>query len=122
MKQALWHVVLISFHGDTSLEERKMVWELYQSLAEDCGGEEAGIALFRVDWNLDLRKNAALYFFKRKIRLKIRDGFSIGIQTKRITLVSGSGENSGRGSLITHCVCRFHDVIVRSGRAEAGER
>ncbi|MEK7195126.1 MAG: Dabb family protein [Patescibacteria group bacterium] len=60
MKQALWHVVLISFHGDTSLEERKMVWELYQSLAEDCGGEEAGIALFRVDWNLDLRKNVHL--------------------------------------------------------------
>ena len=56
----LWHVVLISFHDQTPEETQREVYNLYQTLAEDCGGVEADILFFRVDWNLDTRKGVQL--------------------------------------------------------------
>lgn len=56
-------MVLISFKEGTPEETRKEVYDLYQTLAEDCGGKEAGILYFKVDYNLDLRKNVHLVEF-----------------------------------------------------------
>lgn len=55
-----WHVVLISFKPETSEAVKQKVYGLYQALAEDCGGKEAGILFWKVDWNMDLRKNIHL--------------------------------------------------------------
>ncbi len=60
MQRALWHVVLISFKEDSTAAERKMVYDLYQTLDQECGGREAGILFWRVDHNLDLRKGVHL--------------------------------------------------------------
>ena len=57
---ALWHVVLISFHPKTNEDVRDTVYDQYQSLAEDCGGQDAGIIYWQVDRNIDLRKNVHL--------------------------------------------------------------
>lgn len=56
----LWHVVLISFNEATPEECREEVYDRYQTLAADCGGEDAGILFFRVEHNLDLRKGVHL--------------------------------------------------------------
>jgi hypothetical protein len=55
-----WHVVLISFHEEASQAVRQEVCDRYQTLAEECGGKEAGILLFKVEHNLDLRKGVHL--------------------------------------------------------------
>lgn len=56
----LWHVVLISFRPGIPETMKQNVYSLYQTLGEDCGGKEAGIILWKVNWNLDLRKNVHL--------------------------------------------------------------
>jgi hypothetical protein len=56
----LWHIVLISFKSDAPEAVRQEVYERYQTLAEECGGEKEGILLFKVEHNLDLRKNVHL--------------------------------------------------------------
>ncbi len=58
--KVLWHVVLISFRPETPEEVRESVYECYQTLAEKCGGREAGIVSFTVERNLDLRKGIHL--------------------------------------------------------------
>ncbi len=61
MKQGkLWHVVLISFKPGVSETIKQKVYGLYRTLGEDCGGKEAGIIFWKVDHNLDLRKNVHL--------------------------------------------------------------
>jgi len=57
---ALWHAVLISFHPDVTDEQQSTIYESYQTLAEDCGGTKAGIIFFKVERNLDIRKNVHL--------------------------------------------------------------
>ncbi|QQG42884.1 MAG: Dabb family protein [Candidatus Giovannonibacteria bacterium] len=57
MQRALWHVVLISFKEYSTAVKRQEVYDRYQTLDQDCGGKEAGILFWKVDWNLDLRKN-----------------------------------------------------------------
>lgn len=59
-QDVLWHVVLISFHNNTPETVRQEIYNRYQTLADECGGEKAGILLFKVDHNLDLRKNVHL--------------------------------------------------------------
>ncbi len=59
-RDVLWHVVLISFHSNEPEAVREEVYKRYQTLGEDCGGEKAGILLFKVEHNLDLRKNVHL--------------------------------------------------------------
>jgi len=56
----LWHVVLISFRDSASESVRQEVYERYQTLDRDCGGIDAGIVLWKVDRNLDLRKKVHL--------------------------------------------------------------
>lgn len=56
----LWHVVLISFKPGVSEIIKQKVYSLYQTLGEDCGGKEAGIIFWKVEHNLDLRKNVHL--------------------------------------------------------------
>ncbi len=56
----LWHVVLISYRPDAPEDRKAAVWERYQTLDKDCGGREAGILLWLVRNNHDLRKNIHL--------------------------------------------------------------
>ncbi|MDO8430331.1 MAG: Dabb family protein [bacterium] len=56
----LWHVVLISFKPGASEIFKQEIYDRYQTLDKDCGGEKAGIIFWKVDWNLDLRKNVDL--------------------------------------------------------------
>lgn len=56
----LWHVLLISFRDSAPKSVRQEVYDRYQTLDKDCGGKEAGILFWRVDWNLDLRKKVHL--------------------------------------------------------------
>ena len=56
----LKHVALISFWLSASKQEQQEILELYQTLAEECGGREAGIFSLEVRKNLDLRKNMHL--------------------------------------------------------------
>ncbi len=56
----LWHVVLISFRPDTPENLKQEVYDRYQTLDRDCGGEETGILLWLVRHNHDLRKNVHL--------------------------------------------------------------
>ena len=57
---ALWHVVLLSFGESVPEEKRGRVYDMYQTLDRDCGGAEAGILFWKVERNLDLRKNVHL--------------------------------------------------------------
>lgn len=57
---ALWHAVLISFGSDVPEEMREEIYTKYQTLDRACGGEEAGILFWKVEKNLDLRKNVHL--------------------------------------------------------------
>lgn len=51
----LRHVVLIKFNPDVPKETREEVHNLYQKITEACGGKEAGILEFIVEWSLDKR-------------------------------------------------------------------
>ena len=59
-ENVLWHVILISFRKETPDEVRQKIFDMYQTLPEDCGGKDAGILYFSVNHNLDLRKNVHL--------------------------------------------------------------
>lgn len=52
----IWHVALISFYKNTPEAVRKEIYDRYQTLAEDCGGKDAGILYWEVGSNLDPRK------------------------------------------------------------------
>lgn len=56
----LWHIVLISFYENTPEFVRQDIYNRYQTLDSDCGGSEAGILYWKVDWNLDTRKKVHL--------------------------------------------------------------
>jgi len=56
----LFHTVLITFKEGTLPETKNTIYHLYQTLARNCGGKEAGILFWKVDWNLDKRKNVEL--------------------------------------------------------------
>ena len=56
----LIHIVLISFLETASAEARQEIYDMYQEIAEKCGGKNAGILYFKVEWNLDLRKGVHL--------------------------------------------------------------
>lgn len=56
----LLHVVLVSFRSDAPESAREKVFKRYQTLDEDCGGKKTGILFWRVDQNLDSRKNVHL--------------------------------------------------------------
>ena len=56
----LFHVVLISFLPETSEDQKQSIYDRYQTLAKDCGGKDAGILFWKVEYNLDLRKNVHL--------------------------------------------------------------
>lgn len=58
--ETIWHVVLISFKPEASETIKQEIYDRYQTLNEDCGGEAAGILFWEVDCNLDLRKNVHL--------------------------------------------------------------
>ena len=58
--EILWHVVLISFWSNVSEQERESIFQQYQALADECGGIGAGILSFKIEKNLDLRKNMHL--------------------------------------------------------------
>ena len=60
MKKNIWHIVLISFWKNTPQKTREEIYQRYQTLAEDCGGEESGILFWKVGRNLDLRKDVHL--------------------------------------------------------------
>jgi len=53
---ALWHAVLISFRKDASPAVRHEIYSRYQTIAKECGGRAAGILLWKVEGNFDLRK------------------------------------------------------------------
>lgn len=55
MKTELLHTALISFYEGTPEELKQKMFNLYQTLAKDCGGADAGIFDFRVGWNKDRR-------------------------------------------------------------------
>jgi hypothetical protein len=59
----LWHSVLISFRDTAPEAVKQDVYERYQTLGRDCGGRDAGILFWRVDWNLDQRKKVHLVEF-----------------------------------------------------------
>ncbi|HVV15514.1 MAG TPA: Dabb family protein [Candidatus Paceibacterota bacterium] len=56
----LSHIVLISFYDSAPEEKKKEVYDRFQTLAEECGGKEAGILYFQAGHNLDMRKNVHL--------------------------------------------------------------
>ncbi len=53
---ALLHTAHISFYEGTPEETRQHIFQMYQTLAEDCGGADAGILFWRTGWNRDLRE------------------------------------------------------------------
>lgn len=56
----LHHVVLISFKPEATDEQRQEIYDRYQTMDTDCGGQEAGILFWKVEHNLDLRKGVHL--------------------------------------------------------------
>ncbi len=48
---------MIQFRNDVSEEQKAKILQQYSSIAEDCGGKEAGILFFTTKPNLDQRKN-----------------------------------------------------------------
>jgi hypothetical protein len=58
--KVLWHSVHITFRKFISQEAKGGIWRRYQTMHTDCGGEGAGILLFRADWNSDQRKSVEL--------------------------------------------------------------
>ena len=45
-------MVLIRFRDDASTEAHQQIYDMYQRIAEECGGSEAGILEWQVEWNL----------------------------------------------------------------------
>ena len=60
MQKGLHHIIFISFKSETPESARDEIYTRYQTLAEDCGGENAGILFWSVQKNLDQRKNIHL--------------------------------------------------------------
>ncbi len=58
--QNILHIVLISFKTEVPETIKKEIYERYQTLGEECGGNNAGILFWKVDANLNLRKNVHL--------------------------------------------------------------
>lgn len=58
--ETLHHIVLISFKPNTSESIMQDIFDRYQTLDKMCGGKEAGILLWKVKKNMDLRKNVHL--------------------------------------------------------------
>jgi hypothetical protein len=58
--EVLRHVVLISFKENTPESVMRDIYDRYQTLADDCGGREAGILSWVARRNLDLRKGVHL--------------------------------------------------------------
>lgn len=56
MPQVLVHSVLFKFYPNTTEEQVQQVYKMYETLAEECGGKEAGILAFMVGENVDQRK------------------------------------------------------------------
>ena len=83
----LWHVVLISFKPEASEEARKEVYDRYQTLDEDCGGKEAGILFWRVDHNMDLRKNVHLVEIAIFRDWEARETFRAHPKHKELTVI-----------------------------------
>ena len=52
---ALVHTAVISFREGTPDETKQTVYDMYQTLAEDCGGADAGIFEWKIGWNRDRR-------------------------------------------------------------------
>ncbi len=63
MKDVQVHIALIKFRNDVPEEQRAQILRLYSTIAEDCGGKDAGIRLFEVKQNLDDRKGWHLVEF-----------------------------------------------------------
>ncbi len=61
--KVLWHSVLISFRDTAPEAVKREIYERYQTLGKDCGGKDAGILFWQVDWNLDQRKKVHLVEF-----------------------------------------------------------
>lgn len=59
----LVHVVLISFRPAATPQQREQMLTEHQELGDRCGGRDAGILFWRVDRNLDQRKNWHLVEF-----------------------------------------------------------
>lgn len=53
----LFHTVLIRVKPDADPAEVTSVLNMYSTIKDDCGGENAGILYFKVQENLDLRKD-----------------------------------------------------------------
>ena len=58
--KTIFLINLISFHEHASEETRTVAREACERLGEECGGKKAGILLWNVAPNLDLRKNVHL--------------------------------------------------------------
>ena len=56
----LWHITFISFKEYTSEDAREKIFQDLQEMAENCGGNKAGILYWQVGKNLDLRKGVHL--------------------------------------------------------------
>ncbi|OGZ69671.1 MAG: hypothetical protein A3D35_00215 [Candidatus Staskawiczbacteria bacterium RIFCSPHIGHO2_02_FULL_34_9] len=56
----LVHSVLFKFYNNTTEEQKQKAHRIYQTLHEECGGKEAGILAWQVDWNVDQRKGWTL--------------------------------------------------------------
>jgi hypothetical protein len=54
---ALAHTVLVRFRDHVGETQRQEIASQYETLGEACGGEQAGILLWRAGLNLDQRKN-----------------------------------------------------------------
>jgi len=62
MSPVYW-TVMIRFKDGTSKEVKQRVYDMYQTLADDCGGKDAGILSWMVDYNVDTRKGYELVEF-----------------------------------------------------------
>lgn len=57
----LLHTVGLRFRGEATKEQVEQAWTMFQGIADKCGGPEAGIMIYRVFSNRDLRKGYSLY-------------------------------------------------------------
>ncbi|MBX4192259.1 Dabb family protein [Candidatus Parcubacteria bacterium] len=59
-EDVLHHIVLISFKPGTPPEVCQGIYNMYQTLDQECGGVDAGIFYWKVGHSLDTRKNIHL--------------------------------------------------------------
>ncbi len=57
------HVVLFTYRPKISETLRKRALKHHQALRVDCGGQAAGILFWKVEFNLDFRKNVEIVQF-----------------------------------------------------------